>query len=407
MRKFFSVLLIAILSGSLLFSTKNVSAAASASMYFSPACGPVYNGNNITLDVHENSFTTQINAVQSDINYSNSQFNVVSVTVASGWSQVQNDTSTPGTILFAAFPNPPGSSVTGDNKVATVVLQAKTGSGTGTLSFANSSAVTESSDSANILTQKGIATYPQTLAHTCGSVVKDPNGPNIFVISDGQRHYIPAPNIFVSQGYNWGWISTATSADMALPSGAGINFRDGTVVQGSGSSIYVIDNSSGSSLKRPINSIGVYNALGYTSQDVISVTDAQLPPSGAAVTSTSHPNGSLVQDTNKTIYLVDNGTKRYIGSVYVLYTYGYNYYQIKNATTADLALPSGDNMYLRDGLLFKGFTGPNLYLTDSMSGVGRKRLITNMTTFAALGYNTGQIIQVPNSNLPPVDGPNL
>jgi hypothetical protein len=407
MRKLFTAIALLTLLSSLIFSAKNVSAAGSASLYFSPACGPVYNGNNISVDIHEDSNTTPVNAVQADINYSSSQFNVVSVTAASTWTQVQNDTSTPGSILFAAFPTPAGSSVTGDNSIATVVFQAKTGSGAASLSFANTSAVAESSDSANILTQQGVATYPQTLAHTCGSVVKDPNGPNIYVIADGVRHYIPAPNIFTSQGYNWNWISTATSADMALPLGNGIPFRDGTVVKGSDSSIYVIDNSSGSTVKHPITTIATFNGLGYTSSDIISVNDAQLPPTGSAVSFNAHPNGTLVQDSNKTIYLIDNGTKRYIGSVYVLYTYGYNYSQIKNAMGADLALPSGDNMYLRDGLLFKGFSGPNLYLTDSVSGIGRKRLITSMPTFTALGYNTNQIIQVPNSNLPPVDGPNL
>lgn len=382
-------------------------AAASASLYLSPACGPAFNGSNLTVDVHVDSGSTAINAVQSDLTYSSSQFNVVSVTVASGWTQAQNDTSTPGSILFAAFPANSPFSTTGDQKVATIVFQAKAASGTASVSFANSSAVAEASDSANILTKTTGGTYPQVLAHTCGSVVKDPHSTNIYVIADGQRHYIPAPNIFVSQGYNWNWISTATSADMALPLGSGIAFRDGTVVKGSSSSIYVIDNSSGSSIKHPINSISVYNALGYTSKDIVSVSNAQLPPSGSAVTGTIHPNGSLVQSSNKTIYLIDNGKKRYIGSVYVLYTYGYNYYQIKNATSADLALPSGANMYLRDGLLFKGFSGPNLYLTDSVSGVGRKRLIKSMSIFTALGYKTSQIINVPNSNLPPVNGPNL
>jgi hypothetical protein len=407
MKKKFILIVLAAFAGALISTTKNVSADGSASLYFSPACGPVYNGNSVSIDVHVNSGTTPVNVVQSDINYSSSQFDVVSVSAASGWTQVQNDTSTPGSIIFAAFSSPPGSSIAGDNVVANVVFRAKANSGLASLSFANTSSVIEASGNTNILTEKGLGNYPQALAHTCGSVVKDPSSPNIFLIADGQKHYIPAPNIFVSQGYNWGWISTATSADMSLPDGSGVAFRDGTVVKGSGSSIYVIDNSSGSTVKRPITTIATFNGLGYTSGDVISVNDAQLPPTGSAVSFNAHPNGTLVQDSNKTIYLIDNGKKRYIGSVYVLYTYGYNYYQIKNATSADLALPGGDNMYLRDGLLFKGFSGPNLYLTESVSGVGHKRLITSMPVFTALGYNTSQIINVPNSNLPPIDGANL
>jgi hypothetical protein len=407
MKKKFILIVLVTFAGVLVSTAKNVSAAGSASLYFSPACGPVYSGDNTSIDIHVNSGTTPINAVQSDLNYSSSQFDIVSVTVASGWTQVQNDTSTPGSIIFAAFPSPPGSSATGDNVVASVVFHAKVSSGLASVSFANTSSVIESSGNTDILAQKGLGNYPQALAHTCGSVVKDSSSTNIFLIADGQKRYIPAPNIFVSQGYNWNWISTATSADMSLPSGNGIPFRDGTVVKGSGSSIYVIDNSSGSAVKHPITTIATFNGLGYTSSDIVSVDDAQLPPTGSAVSFNAHPNGTLVQDPNKTIYLIDNGTKRYIGSVYVLYTYGYNYYQIKNATSADMALPGGDNMYLRDGLLFKGFSGPNLYLTESVSGVGHKRLITSMPIFTALGYNTNQIIWVPNSNLTPIDGANL
>jgi hypothetical protein len=145
-------------------------AAPSASLYLSTSCGP--SANQISINIHENSGSTAINGVQSDLNYSTSQFSIVSSTIAPGWTLAQNDTSTPGSILIGVFPTPAGSYLSGDQVVATVVLQAKTSTGLANAVFANSSMVAV--DGTNILTSATNSTYPLNMIVNCGSVMDTP-----------------------------------------------------------------------------------------------------------------------------------------------------------------------------------------------------------------------------------------
>jgi hypothetical protein len=134
--------------------------AASGQLYMAPASQQTHKNQTFSVVIHEDSSTDAINGVQSNFNYPTSQLQVVSSTAGSGWTQVQNDTSTAGTILFAAFPSPPGSTLTGDKIIETVVFKA-VGTGTANLSFScnqssgscsGGNALTRSSDSADILT---------------------------------------------------------------------------------------------------------------------------------------------------------------------------------------------------------------------------------------------------------------
>lgn len=171
-----SLLAVTILFGGLLFLQALPVEAAARSLYLSPSSSSTIKGQGtqITLSIRADSGSEAINAVQSDLNYPSTQLSVVSVTVASGWSQAQNDTSTPGTILFAAFPNPPGSSVTGDNVIATVVFQTSA-TGVAGVSFAGTSAMTRASDNANILSSTvGATVTSQILA--AGQYISSENG---------------------------------------------------------------------------------------------------------------------------------------------------------------------------------------------------------------------------------------
>jgi hypothetical protein len=380
-------------------------ATGSAIEYLSPACGPVYNGSQISVDIRENSGSNSVDSVQADLTYSSAQFNVISVTPGPTFTTViQNDTSTPGTTLYGAAILG-GGTVSGDQLIATVVFQAKTSSGAATVTFNGTSQVVTGGTGLTTTTTGGY--FPQAEAHTCGSLVKASNNPTVYLVDQGSKRPIPSVAIFNSQGLNWNLVTTMTTADQSLPTGNNLDFRDGTVIKGSGPGIYVVDATSGVALKRAVSSMAIFTGLGYTSQDILNTGDNNLPPDGAVLTSTTaHPSGTLVK-SGSNIYLTNGSTKQYMGSVYVMYTLGYNSYQIKTATTADLALTDGPSVPLRFGTLIKGFSSPDLYVSDITSGVMTKHKITSIGTFNSLGYNSGQILAMPDSGLPAINASNL
>ena len=391
----------------------SVYAAGSATLSLSPSSG-TFNCGLIPIDVHEDSGATAVNGVQADINYTSAELGAGGTGIGAQWFLANMDNGTLGVTKLAA-----GSFAdrTGDSLVDTRIFTASSSSTT-TLTFASSSAITADDGSATDVWDGNTTggTYTISLSnqqlHPCQTLVKSAGG-TVYLISGGKKRVIPTPNIFTSQGYNWNWIFGMTSTDQSLSDGPAVSFRDGTLIKGSSPSVYVVDNSSGTTQKRAITSAAVFNGLGYTSADVLSIAESQLAalPSGSPISSaTAHPNGALVSGPGGAIYLVSGNYKRYVGSVYVLYTHGYNNSQIKPATSADLGLTDGSNLPLRGGLLVRSSdsTNPNLYVVDAAGGLAQKRRISTMNVFNGLGYTTGQIITVPASVIASMpDGPSV
>lgn len=371
-------------------------AATSASLYLKTTCGP--GANRITIKIHENSGNIPINAVQADLNYSTSQFSVVSVTAASGWSEAQNNTSTPGTILFAAFPAPAGSSVTGDQVVATVVLQAQTGSGLANLVIANSSAVTRSSDNADILDAMTNSTYPLGLITNCGStsamdsLVAHPSGTlvalngRVFMVSRDAdekpiRSLITTGDVFTSYGYPWFLVKTGTNGDSNLPAGPNIDtLAPGTVFASTNTPVYVMTYEGGNLVKQQV-SLSAFNSLGYTWNDVLKVGPGSVPSATASsiLFANQHPAGTLVSGGGK-IYLLDQTTKRWILGPDAFITNNFIWGKVKTATAADLSQPDGTPVNLRQGNML--FTGAGIFVVDYDSSGILKRPVGPWECFA-------------------------
>lgn len=121
--------------------------------------------------------------------------------------------------------------------------------------------------------------------------------------------------------------------------------------------------------------------------------------------SVAHPDGTLIKAQNTpSIYLVEASSRRYIPSVEVLRSHGYDIAQIKPAISSDLTLPIGDNLSFREGALLKG-SGPNVYIVDiTASGSLTKRLIGSSAVMGSLGYTVNDIISVGDGALTMADG---
>lgn len=118
-----------------------------------------------------------------------------------------------------------------------------------------------------------------------------------------------------------------------------------------------------------------------------------------------HPDGTLVKDPNSSsIYLLEDGKRRYVPSMQSLQSHTYDLSLIKTAVAGDLSLVSDSNLGFREGTLLKG-SSPNLYIVDQIGPNDfTKRLITSPAVLSALGYKTEDIIPVSNDALPLSNG---
>lgn len=246
--------------------------------------------------------------------------------------------------------------------------------------------------------------------HPDGAIIRPSGSGNIFMMIDGVTSQIGSIGVLNSWNIAATDIKTATSADSNTQDSAGQYFREGTLLKGSSPDIYVIDKTGPSTyVKRKITNGAAFNNLGYTIADVLQVPDSNLSaPDGPDITNADqHPDGAIVKSANGTLYLIELGQKRLIGSPAVFISQRYKTSQIKNATAADLALTTSTNVYFREGSLVKG-TGPTIYvIDDGGTGMFLKRAIVSPTSFLELGYTITEVLQVPNDVLPLSDGASI
>lgn len=112
-----------------------------------------------------------------------------------------------------------------------------------------------------------------------------------------------------------------------------------------------------------------------------------------ALDSTERLNGSgtLIKGSGPSIYLLQNGQKRFIPSaeVYFSYSQNWNYYvAISDSRLNDY--PNGPDLLFREGTLVKASNNVNVYQIEYPSST--KRFITSPDVFLGLGYQWEDII---------------
>jgi hypothetical protein len=101
--------------------------------------------------------------------------------------------------------------------------------------------------------------------------------PAVYVISDNKRRLIPDEATFNASGYKWENVRTISDRELnaipELPSeSTRVVFKDGTLLKGSGTAIYVIS----SGRRRLIPNGQTFDALGYRWESVQQISDRQL-----------------------------------------------------------------------------------------------------------------------------------
>jgi hypothetical protein len=169
--------LLSIIFASLLFVTLAPSVKAAGNLYFSPASGTKYNGQNFTIAVRASGMDG-IDAVNATFTYPADKLTFVSISSgSSAWDVKAEEGGGSGTVTLQRGST---NSLTGDKLVANVTFKPKTNTGTAALSFAGDAALTRAGS--NVISGKSGATFtlaqpaaapPPPAADTTAPVISD------------------------------------------------------------------------------------------------------------------------------------------------------------------------------------------------------------------------------------------
>lgn len=124
----------------------------------------------------------------------------------------------------------------------------------------------------------GSALGANTTNHPNGSLIRDAGSPTVYIIIAGERHSLSALPYFVSHGLKFPNVVTATSGDTQLPLTWPVNwFGEGTLVRGSGPTVYIVDGSGVNQQKRSFGNYYKFVGLDYRFSEVMQVNDGELP----------------------------------------------------------------------------------------------------------------------------------
>ncbi len=183
------------------------------------------------------------------------------------------------------------------------------------------------------------SSQPGNITDLAGTNISS-NGTVYMITASGQKRPYTSAGAFLSYGFNsWADVVTASSADLALPTGNFIPPRDGKIIcsnKGSDTgTCYLITNSE----KAAFTSSAVFTGLGFSFSNSLSgdVSFLNSAPNINSVTQT-HPEGVLL-NKGGTIYLVGNNGLLGVPDVNTLTSWGYTSSDSVLANSADNALP--------------------------------------------------------------------
>lgn len=190
----------------------------------------------------------------------------------------------------------------------------------------------------------------EALNYADGTMVREENKPEVYVIANGEKKHILDPIAFADLGYNWGNVivvpanslgifkkATAMNSNSTHPEGALIRV-EGTPT------VYVVEGGK----RIPISDIQLFNARKYDWNKVLVVKNNQVAKFSVS-TQLTYPDGSLIRDKGGKVYVVDHGKKRWIRSAEDLTKGGYEKEKILDIdNTASDQLSEGEDVVADD-----------------------------------------------------------
>jgi len=175
----------------------------------------------------------------------------------------------------------------------------------------------------------------EPLNYADGTMVRETDKPEVYVIANGQKKHILDPVAFADLGYNWNNVVVVPAKSLgifnnAAPMNSNSAHPEGALIRVEGTpTVYVVEGGK----KIPISDIQLFNARKYDWNKVLVVKDKQAKKFNVA-TQLTYPDGSLIKDNAGKVYVVDHGKKRWIRSSEDFKNAGYNESKIMSVDSA-------------------------------------------------------------------------
>lgn len=240
-----------------------------------------------------------------------------------------------------------------------------------------------------------------------GMLVSVIGSPHIYWLENGEKHRVLNPAVLKSHNFKSRQILRSTLKSIDLSAGSPLRLREGTLVQShNDTKIFIVDHESDTVRKRHIGSPSVFNQLGFTGREVMTIKENYLPDeNGPSVSSAEqHPDGVLISPDGKPhIYLVEGGQRRYIPNPPALKSHHF-LGGVKEATADDMNLNQGDSLNFREGTLIKDGDPPIYVVNYATDGTAEKRHIKTLFIYHLLELGSSKVFKVSSNALPAQDG---
>lgn len=220
-----------------------------------------------------------------------------------------------------------------------------------------------------------------------GSLLKDPNKPEIWLIENGQKRHFSNWSTFASR-FRLEQVISATQAEIdRYQTGSPIKFPEYSLVKTPENKIYLLVGKE----KRPFANESVFKNFGFHPDEVESANENDLSSYtiGQTITATStYLTGTLMQDnkTNEYFY-IENGTKALIDKLIIDIKYP-GQVIIKKSTAELNAFKTVSPIVFADGTLTRTNMHPTVYLISD----GKKRPFASDAVMESYGYKAENVI---------------
>lgn len=111
--------------------------------------------------------------------------------------------------------------------------------------------------------------------HPNGTLIRSNDDQTVYLLSGGQKKPISSASIFNSYNFDFNEVVTVSGSELnGYATAANLKFNDGSLLKGTGSTVYAVNNDSADRI--PFASLVSFIGLGYDFGNVVSVSDAEL-----------------------------------------------------------------------------------------------------------------------------------
>lgn len=218
-----------------------------------------------------------------------------------------------------------------------------------------------------------VATYKSTgssatFDYPDGTLIKLPDSPKVYVIIDGEKKWIPIPEVFTQLGYEWTDIKVVDQEQLDVF----LDFEDNLIRLINDFKVFLVVNG----MKRHIPNPAVFLDYGFSWDDVKDVDETTMNWYRSAI---------LLKETNRNdvYFLNGQGVRKLIPSAAVFASYGNKWEDVQIVSKTEM-----ESHELTNLIRLQGYS--DVYLIDG----GKKMHISSAALFNQRGFKWENVIEV-------------